>query len=138
MSGSGEDASNDKPPRRILEIDFHGSPQVKAMEEARLAAEKREVLLREAENHSGVLRLREQLALIEGNSAFTHTRQVASRLFEEDSAMRAVRERFQELEQTSVFAHARFLEENSAIARALEALRSRKNWRERLWVPCGN
>jgi hypothetical protein len=126
MSGSGEDASNHKPPRRILEIDFHGSPQVKAMEEARLAAEKREVLLREAENHSGVLRLREQLALIEGNSAFTHTRQVASRLFEEDSAMRAVRERFQELEQTSVFAHARFLEENSAIARALEALRSQE------------
>jgi len=119
MSRPGDDAPNDKSPRRILEIDMHGSPQVKAMEEARLAAEKREELLREVEKHSGVLRLREQLVLIEGNSVLAHARE-AARLFEESSTMRAIRE----MERSSVLAHARMLEENSAITRALEALRS--------------
>jgi hypothetical protein len=118
MSRPGDDAPNDKSPRRLLEIDLHGSPQVKAMEEARLAPERREELLREVEKHSGVLRLREQLALIEGNSVLAHARE-APRLFEEGSAMGAIRE----MEQSSGLAHVRMLEENSAITRALEALR---------------
>ena len=60
MSRPGDDAPYDKSSRRIIEIDLHGSPRVKTMEEAGLAAEKREKLLREAEKHSGVRRLREQ------------------------------------------------------------------------------
>jgi hypothetical protein len=118
MSRPGDDAPNEKSPRRILEIDLHGSPQMRAMEEVRLAAEKREELLQEVEKHSGVLRLREQLAFIEGNSVLAHARE-ASRLLGESSAMRAIRE----LKQSSVLTHARMLEENSAITRALEALR---------------
>jgi len=77
MSRPGDDVPNDKSPRRILEIDLHGSPRVKTMEGAGLAAEKREKLLREVEKHSGVLRLREQLALIEGNSVLAHAREAA-------------------------------------------------------------
>jgi len=105
MSRPGDDAPNDKSPRSILEIDLHGSPRVKTMEEAGLAAEKREKLLREVEKHSGVLRLRDQLELIEGSSVLAHARE-AARLFEETSAMRAIRE----MEQSSFLAHARMLE----------------------------
>jgi len=121
MSGSGEDAPKDKPPRRILEIDLPGSPKVKAMEEARLAGERREYLLQEMEKHSGALKLREQLEQIERGSVVAHAREVGFHRFEENSAIRAIRERFQEWEQTSLLGHARFLEENSAIARALRS-----------------
>jgi hypothetical protein len=121
MSGFGEDALNDKPPRRILEIDLHGSPQVKAAEEARHLAQKYEELVREMEKHSGAWSLREQLGQIERASVLAHAREVGMRQFDEDSSMRTVRERFQKLEQATVLAHARFLDENSAIAHALRS-----------------
>jgi hypothetical protein len=119
MSRPADDSPNDKSPRRTLEIDLHGSRLVKATEEAGLAPEKQEELMREVEKHSGGQRLREHLALIEGDSILAHARE-AARLFEEPSAMRAIRE----MAQSSVQAHARMFEENSVITHALEALRS--------------
>jgi len=127
-SGSGEDAPNDKPPRRILEIDLHGSPRVEAMEEARLAAQKHEELFHEMDKHSGVRSLREQLARVEADPILARAREAASRLFEESSALRTVREQIEAFERSPVAAHARevarLFEENSTITRALEALRS--------------
>jgi len=120
MSQPLKDPPNDKSLNRILEINLNDSP---VMREARLAAERREKLIQEMERHSDVRALREQLALIEESPALRHVREAAS-LFEETSAMRAIREQFRQLEQSSALTHASFLEENSAITRALEAFKS--------------
>jgi hypothetical protein len=127
MSGSGKDAPKDQPPRRILEIDLHGSPKVKILEEARLALEKREDLLREMEKHSGAFTLRGQLEQMERGSVLAHVREAGLHRFEEDSAMRTIREQFRDIEQSSAFSYAReaarLLEENSTIPRILEELK---------------
>ena len=120
MSSPGEDTPKDKSPRKILDIDLHNSP---VMQEARLAAEEREKLIQEMEKHSGVRALREQLAFIKESPVLKHAREAAV-LVEDNAAMRAAREHFRQFEQSSMLAHARIFEENSAVTRAFEALKS--------------
>ncbi len=118
MSRSGEDTPKDKFPRKTLEIDLYNSP---AIREARLAAEKQQKILQEMEKHSGLRLIREQLALFEESPAFKYAREAASVFAESSASLRTVQE---QLKQSSALAQARMFEKNSAIARALEALKS--------------
>jgi hypothetical protein len=119
MSQPPEDPPNDSSLNIILDIDLQNSP---VLREARLTAEKRDKLIQEMEKHSGVRALREQLALIEESPTLKHAREAFS-LFEESSSMRVVREQLRQPE-ISMLAHAGLFEENSAISRAFDALKS--------------
>jgi hypothetical protein len=127
---------SDTPPENLSKQPAHAPikqsgatvpPPANSKAPTRLAAQKREELLREMERHSGAGRLQEQLAWIEENSALALARETASRLVEENSAVQAIRSQFLEMERNPVLHHAReaarWLEENSALTRVLEGFK---------------